>query len=186
MHCIIILTSQCNTCINFLFIFSYGSYASVAAAKAGITAAQPAPSVRKKKGNTSFWEMFDKDTSAKSTTSLPMTNKTSKKQKMKQQREAKKLARQGVLNLFSLLKARYTTTEQKQQLAILFSLISDPQLQPVNEIRSLLGELDNGTIAEIELLDLSDDDATTDKDYFRLSSRTGGGFSRDDTQVITG
>eukprot|EP00956_Cyclotella_meneghiniana_P042188 scaffold248389_cov51-Cyclotella_meneghiniana.AAC.2 len=104
---------------------------------------------------------------------------------MKQQREAKKLARQGVLNLFSLLKARYTTTEQKQQLAILFSLISDPQLQPVNEIRSLLGELDNGTIAEIELLDLSDDDATTDKDYFRLSSRTGGGFSRDDTQVIT-
>lgn len=161
----------------------------MAAAKAGITAAQPAPSVRKKQGASGFGEMFNKDKILSSTksSSLPVSTKASRKQKMKQQREAKKLARQGVLNLFSLLKARYTTTEQKQQLAILFSLISDPQLQPVNEIRSLLGELDNGTIAEIELLDVSDDDdATTDRDYFRLSSRTGGGFSRDDTQVITG
>ena len=96
------------------------------------------------------------------------------------------MARQGVLNLFSLLKARYTTTEQKQQLAILFSLISDPQLQPVNEIRSLLGEVDNATIAAIELLDVSDDDINTQRDYFRLSSRQGGGFAKDDAQIIKG
>lgn len=92
-----------------------------------------------------------------------------------------------MLNLFSLLKARYTTTEQKRQLALLFSLISDPELQPVNEISGILGELDNGTIAAIELLDVStDDDVATAKDYFRLSSRQGGGFAKNDVQIITG
>lgn len=156
----------------------------MAAAKAGITAAEPAKSVRKK-DNSSFWDVFYKDRRAPSKPSG--VNKSSMKQKVKQQKEAKKLARQGVLNLFSLLKARYTTTEQKQQLALLFALISDPQLQPVNEIRSLLGELDNGTIAAIELLDVSDDnDAVTERDYFRLSSRQGGGFTKDDAQIIKG
>jgi hypothetical protein len=155
----------------------------VAAAKAGITAAEPAKSTRRN-DSPSFWDVFYKDRRRPSKASSS-TNKPSSKQKNKQQKEKKKLARQGVLNLFSLLKARYTTIEQKQQLALLFSLISDPQLQPVNEIRSLLGELDNGTIAAIELLDISDDDdSTTAREYFRLSSRQGGGFAKDDAQII--
>ena len=162
----------------------YGSYASVAAAKAGITAAEPAQSVRRN-DNPSFWDIFYKD--RRKSKSMPLASASKKsKQKNSQQKEAKKLARQGVLNLFSLLKARYTTTEQKQQLAILFSLISDPQLQPVNEIRSLLGEIDNATIAAIELLDVSDDDINTERDFFRLSSRQGGGFGKDDAQIIKG
>jgi hypothetical protein len=50
-----------------------------------------------------------------------------------------------------------------------------------------LGELDNGTIAAIELLDVSDDDdAATATNYFRLSSRQGGGFAKDDAQIIKG
>ncbi|KAL3793872.1 hypothetical protein HJC23_002119 [Cyclotella cryptica] len=169
------------------FVGPYGSYASVAAAKAGITAAEPAKSVRKKDSST-FWDFFNKEKKSTQVTSVIPTNKssTSKREKTRQ-KEAKKLARQGVLNLFSLLKARYTTTEEKQQLALLFSLISDPELQPVNEIRGLLGELDNGTIAAVELLDVSndDDDVATAKDYFRLSSRQGGGFAKDDAQIIT-
>lgn len=147
---------------------------------------EPAKSTRRN-DSPSFWDIFYKDRrrpTAKSPSST--NNKLSNKQKNKQQKETKKLARQGVLNLFSLLKARYTTIEQKQQLALLFSLISDPQLQPVNEIRSLLGELDNGTIAAIELLDISndDDDSTTAREYFRLSSRQGGGFAKEDAQII--
>ena len=159
----------------------------MAAAKAGITAVEPAKSVRRK-DNPSFWDVFYKDRRASNKPTPIIPNKLSKNQKKKQLREAKKLARQGVLNLFSLLKARYTTIEQKQQLALLFSLISDPQLQPINEIRSLLGELDNGTIASIELLGSSDDDdgSNTARDFFRLSSRQGGGFSKDDASIIKG
>ena len=165
------------------FVGPYGSYASVAAAKAGIMAAEQARSTRRNDAP-SFWDVFYKDRRRPVRESSP--KKSNNKQKSNPQKEAKKLARQGVLNLFSLLKARYTSTEQKQQLALLFSLISDPQLQPVNEIRSLLGELDNGTIAAIELLDVSDDDddITTARDYFRLSSRQGGGFAKDDAQII--
>lgn len=161
--------------------FRYGSYASVAAAKAGISAAEPAKSTRRN-DTPSFWDVFYKDRRRSTRSSATK----SKNKKNNPQLEKNKLARQGVLNLFSLLKARYTTIEQKQQLALLFSLISDPQLQPVSEIRSLLGELDNGTIAAIELLDISDDDddTTTAKDYFRLSSRQGGGFAKDDARIV--
>ena len=144
------------------FLGPYGSYASVAAAKAGITATAP----------------------ARSATSPKVS---SKKKKAKEEQTTTKLARQGILNLFSLLKARYTSPEEKQQLAILFSLISNPELQPVREIRGLLGEIDNGTIASIELLDISsgdDDEEEEAMDYFRLSSRQGGGFAKDDAQVI--
>ncbi|KAL3826761.1 hypothetical protein ACHAXA_009370, partial [Cyclostephanos tholiformis] len=137
----------------------YGSYASIAAAKAGIAAAEPAKSV----------------TRAQSTS-------RSKSKSRKAEKEAINLARQGILNLFTLLKARYTSMEAKQQLAILFSLIPSPELQPVQEIRGLLGEVDNGTIAAVELFDLSDDDEAVEG--FRLSSRHGGGFSKSDNELI--
>lgn len=141
------------------FLGPYGSYASIEAAKAGITAAEP----------------------AKSVTRAQSTNRSQLKSR-KAEREALNLARQGILNLFTLLKARYTSVEAKQQLAILFSLIPSPELQPVQEIRGLLGEVDNGTIAAVELFDVSDDDEAVE--VFRLSSRHGGGFSKSDNELI--
>lgn len=112
----------------------------------------------------------------------------SKRKTNNEQQNRTILARQGILNLFSLLKARYTSIEEKQQLAILFSLISTPALQPVQEIRGLLGEIDNGTIAAVELFDLSTDDdedkLDMNEESFRLSSRMGGGFSKLDEEIV--
>mmetsp|Transcript_40921 Transcript_40921/g.123405 ORF Transcript_40921/g.123405 Transcript_40921/m.123405 type:complete len:893 (+) Transcript_40921:1635-4313(+) len=85
-----------------------------------------------------------------------------------------KLERQGVLNLFTLLKARYTTRDEKKQLALLFSLISDPRLQPTAGIQSLLGEVDDGCITHIELNGVR---RIKDDSNFRESSREGGGYS---------
>lgn len=145
---------SCELGLADYFMGPYGSYASVAAAKAGIAAAAPAKSNH-----------------------IPTTNK---KGTTAANKVSSRLARQGVLNLFTLLKARYTTVEAKQQLAILFSLISNPDLQPVQEIRGLLGEIDNGTIAAVELFDISSDD----DEGFRLSSRHGGGFSINDIELV--
>jgi len=165
------------------FLGPYGSYASVAVAKAGLAAAAPARSIRveEKKGfslKTIFAGGKGKE--------RPSKSKSGKRKYKDAQQEATDLARQGILNLFSLLSARYRGVEERQQLAILFSFISKPELQPVQEIRSLLGEYDNGTIATVELIDISSDDEeeSNARDFFRLSSRQGGGFSKDDTQLI--
>ena len=94
------------------------------------------------------------------------------------------LAKQGVLNLFSLLKARYTTVEQKKQLAILFSLISaDDRLQPTAAIKSLLGEVDNGKITAVKLEGLLDRDVS--QIDARSSSHHGGGFLYDERPTVT-
>jgi hypothetical protein len=159
------------------FLGPYGSYASVAAAKAGIAAAEPAKSVMRAEKDFSLWGV----TTGKEWRDIQITKQYHSKSK-KAEKEAFNLARQGILNLFTLLKARYTSVEAKQQLAILFSMITNPELQPVQEIRGLLGEVDNGTIASVELFDLSDDDEALD--VFRLSSRHGGGFSKSDEQLI--
>ncbi len=159
------------------FLGPYGSYASVAAAKAGIAAAEPAKSVMRAKKDFSFWGVK----TGQERRDIQSTKQNQSKSK-KAEKEAINLARQGILNLFTLLKARYTSVEAKQQLAILFSMITNPELQPVQEIRGLLGEVDNGTIASVELFDLSDDDEALD--VFRLSSRHGGGFSKSDEQLI--
>jgi len=63
-----------------------------------------------------------------------------------------KLAKQGVLNLLALLKARYQSEECKRQLAILFCfLVGD--LQPKGEIRRLLAEADNASVSGIIIAD---------------------------------
>ncbi|GMH78048.1 hypothetical protein TL16_g07644 [Triparma laevis f. inornata] len=59
--------------------------------------------------------------------------------------------KQGVLNLLSLLQARYRSSEQKRHLAILFSFIEDERVQPTTEITSLLGEADNGFVKQLNL-----------------------------------
>eukprot|EP00984_Skeletonema_dohrnii_P017696 scaffold8131_cov215-Skeletonema_dohrnii-CCMP3373.AAC.2 len=176
------------------FLGPYGSYASVAAAKAGLGAVAPARSSAGdneggvKKGGGIWESIFGGGKEEQSST--PTSSSSSKKKKKKKSddnaNEEVKQNRQGVLNLFTLLSTRYTSMEEKQQLAILFSLISKPELQPVKEIKGLLGEIDNGTIAEIQL-EVEDvlGDSDISRDYFRLSSRQGGGFASSDAQVIS-
>lgn len=95
--------------------------------------------------------------------------------------KALKSAKQGVLNLLALLQARYTAPEEKLQLAILFSLITDPQIQPSKAIRSIIGEADNASISEIEVSGLLNVDKG---DSFRDSSRHGGGYGPDEVPEV--
>ena len=88
-------------------------------------------------------------------------------------------AKQGVLNLLTLLQACYTSLAAKRQLSILFSFISSPQLQPTDQICGLLGEADNATISRIGLVkpfNVAD---------YRISSRVGGGYSLDTFPTVT-
>lgn len=146
------------------FTGPYGSYASVSAAKAGINAAAPARAAQVPEDQ-SFLDML-----------LPSTPK-----RRKSENEVLQMSKQGILNLYALLKARYTSVSAKRQLAILFSLISSPKLQPVNEIRSLLGEADNATITKIVF---DPGTAVGDEAKSRTSCRRGGGYSVDDPPKV--
>lgn len=167
------------------FVGPYGSYASVDAAKAGITATEQVKSVREPGEDISLWDTIF----ANGLSSLRKKQSTSSMAKRKSKNSEKEsLNRQGILNLYSLLKARYTSIEEKQQLVLLFTFIELP-LQPVQEIRGLLGEIDDGSIAGIDLVDLSkdydvDENEALARDYFRLSSRQGGGYSKNDRDII--
>jgi Mitochondrial carrier protein len=145
----------------------FGSYASLPAIVAGINAAQPAPSrnsnLRKKSRHGFLHDIFN-----------PRPSLYTKS-------DAVASAKQGILNLYTLLKARYNSLSAKRQLAILFSFVSDPDLQPVNEIRSLLGEADNATISAIQLSDAS----TTDSWDARTSSRHGGGYAYGEPPTVS-
>ena len=134
------------------FVGPYGSYASIEAAKAGITAAEQVKSRSDPKKEISLLDTIF----AKGRSSLQKQQQTSIIAKRNAEQRALNQARQGILNLYSLLKSRYTTIEEKQQLANLFSFIELP-LQPVEEIRGLLGEIDNASISRIELVNLSKD-----------------------------
>lgn len=143
------------------FVGPYGSYASVQAAKAGLRAVSPATSSFINSTILSRKNIFE---SLKGRFTGRKTVITDKK--------ALSFAKQGVLNLFALLAARYTSIEQKQQLVILFSLISNPDLQPTSEIKGLIGEIDDGSIVEVELV------GTLQKgDDYRMSSHHGGGYA---------
>jgi Mitochondrial carrier protein len=145
----------------------FGSYASLPAIVAGINAAQPAPSRKsnlQKKSRHGFLEDIFRQRPSQYTKS-----------------DAVASARQGILNLYTLLKARYNSLAAKRQLAILFSFVSDPDLQPVNEIRSLLGEADNATITGVQL----SDPTATDSWDARTSSRHGGAYSYGEPPTVT-
>mmetsp|Transcript_5355 Transcript_5355/g.7720 ORF Transcript_5355/g.7720 Transcript_5355/m.7720 type:complete len:963 (+) Transcript_5355:114-3002(+) len=130
------------------FVGPYGSYGSVAAAKAGIVANKQVVSARPTQGS----------------------------------RKNESMAKQGVLNLYTLLKARYTSRDSKRQLALLFSMISSHDLQPTEEVRGLLGEVDNATITKIEVLKPSREKNEASS---RTSPRRGGGYSIKNTPDIT-
>ena len=152
----------------------YGSYSSLSAMKAGLSASNPAKSARPTdltdgSALNPLQALYSKFLKSKGgDTSTTMSGK-------RKDANFGAIAKQGVLNLFTLLKARYTTVAAKRQLAILFSFISDPQLQPTAEIRGLLGEIDNCTITKVELV-LPEGS----KEAARISSRIGGGYSIDD------
>lgn len=144
------------------FVGPYGSYSSLSAAKAGILASEPAKSVRADADYTTRDNFFK----------TVMFGKTKIMQKNANMDNAP-LAKQGFLNLLTLLKARYNSLPAKRQLAILFSFISSPQLQPTNEIRGLLGEADNATVTEITLVRENTPRNEADS---RTSPRRGGGY----------
>jgi hypothetical protein len=141
------------------FVGPYGSYSSIKAAAAGIRASVQVKSARAKDRQGIFESVRNSFTGAK--------------EKEQRLRESNKIAKQGILNLYTLLKARYTSVEAKKQLAILFSFFSEPDLQPTTEIRSLFGEIDNATISEIDVIKpISSSEATS-----RSSGRRGGGYT---------
>lgn len=118
----------------------FGSYSSVSAAIAGLTATQAAPAQQtrveglignRRRTLPRYLSFFDRSPPKASTLS------------------AVSKAKQGILNLYSLLKARYNSIPAKRQLAILFAMISDPRLQPISEIQQLLGEVDNCLVSFI-------------------------------------
>lgn len=151
------------------FTGPYGSYASLEAAKAGVNARAPATS-----GgiiNTDNGKKFD---FAKLLGFVGKARKMSSVERKKLRMNEVKQKRQGIKNLLTLLKARYTTIGAKEQLALLFALIDDPELQPAAEITGLLGEADNASVTSLELIGSQNDDS----DY-RLSSRRGGGYAID-------
>lgn len=153
------------------FVGPYGSYASVQAAKAGLLAKAPAQS--------SSFDVNKTKTSLFDSINRTFNSKVNNKSFLVDKKEGDK-ARQGILNLFSLLQARYTSIECKRQLAILFSLISDPKLQPTREIKSILGEADDGSVSQIEVTGLLEDG-----DDYRWSGRRGGGYSVHDVPKVT-
>ena len=147
------------------FVGPYGSYASVQAAKAGLSASRGQLSSRDKPLNI-IEKIF-----ARATKSNPKRSSSNTS-----------LAKEGVFNLYALLKARYVSEAAKRQLAILFSLISSPDLQPVQEITSLLGEADNATVVSIDIQNLS---RVPSEETSRTSSRRGGGYSLDDPPKVS-
>jgi hypothetical protein len=145
------------------FTGPYGSYSSVAAAKAGLYAAAPAKAASAPSEGLKgvFKRAMPKD-------KKPATGITES-------------SKQGILNLYSLLKARYTSVAAKRQMAILFSFISSPELQPTDEICALLGEADNATITKIVL---ERPPPVANEPESRTSSRRGGGYSINAPPII--
>lgn len=139
----------------------FGSYSSLPAMVAGINAAQPAQSRK----------VDPKETNHRFIDDIFRNGKSTNKQKKADNVSSTK---QGILNLYTLLKARYNSISAKRQLAILFSFVSSPDLQPVNEICSLLGEADNATVTDVAIINNVYENNEADS---RTSSRRGGGYS---------
>ena len=155
------------------FTGPYGSYSSVQAAKAGILASSPALSKQPNDKKIPFKCLRDvfSNSAAIPALSKRTTSSTSSSSSLD---EAVSPEKQGVLNLFSLLKARYRSVAEKRQLAILFSFISSPKLQPTKEIKGLLGEADNACVSNITITR----QIVRNEEKSRTSCRRGGGFSR--------
>jgi Mitochondrial carrier protein len=147
----------------------FGSYSSLPAIVAGINAAEPAKSKKS--------DLVDNQHSF-----LDYIFGKGKSKNKRKKSDGIPSAKQGILNLYTLLKARYNSLSAKRQLAILFSFVSSPDLQPVNEIFSLLGEVDNATVTAIEIANSIKDLNEVDS---RTSSRRGGGYAYEEFPAIS-
>jgi hypothetical protein len=151
------------------FVGPYGSYSSVSAAKAGLMASQPAPS-------------RPSESSKEPSLIVKLIFGQRKVSDKKASADSVDLAKNGILNLYALLKARYNSVAAKRQLAILFSFVTSPKLQPTNEIRGLLGEADNATVTKIQIerpsMSINEADS-------RTSSGRCGGYSLDSFPDVT-
>ena len=187
------------------FVGPYGSYSSLSAMKAGLNAKASVRSLSPDGDDSSASQYFDTDRRSSrngdgwtilgrlfstSKERIPVSSTTKKlreKRARKTQAERDSIARQGVLNLYTLLKARYQSRTAKRQLAILFSFFSNPNIQPTAEIKSLLGEVDNCTISQLDLVQPSLPESVTKSKggQMRVSSRIGGGYSYDSSPTVT-
>eukprot|EP00529_Nitzschia_sp_RCC80_P008097 CAMPEP_0113439652 /NCGR_PEP_ID=MMETSP0014_2-20120614/149_1 /TAXON_ID=2857 /ORGANISM="Nitzschia sp." /LENGTH=1262 /DNA_ID=CAMNT_0000330415 /DNA_START=69 /DNA_END=3857 /DNA_ORIENTATION=+ /assembly_acc=CAM_ASM_000159 len=184
------------------FVGPYGSYSSLSAMKAGLNANGSVRSLSPDGDDSSASQYFDTDRGrngdgwtilgnlfGKSKERIPLSSTTKKlreKRARKSQAERESIAQQGVLNLYTLLKARYQSRTAKRQLAILFSFFSNPNIQPTAEIKSLLGEVDNCTISQLDLVQPSLPESVSNSKggQMRISIRVGGGYSYDSTPTV--
>ncbi len=159
------------------FVGPYGSYSSLSAMKAGISAKYQAKSKRYEEESNGIGRgILRKLASGIMARQKPEENELSRKEADMRNR----IAKQGVLNLYTLLKARYKSKTAKLQLAILFSFISNPAIQPTAEIRSLLAEADDASISKLELNKIFVRDEATS----RTSCKRGGGYSVNESPKI--
>ena len=166
------------------FIGPYGSYSSLSAMKAGINAKYQAKSGRYDDTKNNKGKKINIGERIMKKLALSSSRKTrSGKSNFEVRKETTardRFAKKGVLSLYTLLKARYTSRNAKRQLAILFSFITNPCLQPTAEIRSLLAEVDDASITNIEI----DKIFTRDELTSITSSRRGGGYSYSELPTI--
>lgn len=159
------------------FVGPYGSYSSLSAMKAGIGAKYQAKSKRygsdDDNNDSGVGRQVIRKLAALGGGLINRNKPTSTDASTLAQAAARdRFAKQGVLNLYTLLKARYTTKTAKLQLAILFSFISNPATQPTAEIRSLLGEVDDASVIKLEM----NKPFVRNELTSRTSCRRGGGY----------
>ena len=163
------------------FIGPYGSYASLSAMKAGISAKYQAKSKRYVESENDSENGFGRGVLRKLASGLKSRQKTVEDELTRKEVAARnRFAKQGILNLYTLLKARYKSKAAKLQLAILFSFISNPATQPTAEIRSLLAEADDASVTKLELQRVFVRDEITS----RTSCKRGGGYAAGEPPVI--
>ena len=166
------------------FVGPYGSYSSLSAMKAGISAKYQAKSRRyeETEKTTPGIVGIGSDILRKLASGLISRQKPGESELTRKEAAMRnRIAKQGVLNLYTLLKARYKSKTAKLQLAILFSFISNPAIQPTAEIRSLLAEADDATITKLELNKVFVRDEATS----RTSCKRGGGYAMNESPKIT-
>ena len=163
------------------FVGPYGSYSSLNAMKAGISAKYQAKSKRYEDSQKRNDKGIGRGILRRLADGLPRQKRVENELSRNEILFRNRYAKQGILNLYTLLKARYKSKSAKVQLAILFSFICNPAIQPTAEIRSLLAEADDVSITGIELKKIFVRDEFTS----RTSCKRGGGYAVNDQPIIS-
>eukprot|EP00535_Pseudo-nitzschia_heimii_P002881 CAMPEP_0197185590 /NCGR_PEP_ID=MMETSP1423-20130617/12261_1 /TAXON_ID=476441 /ORGANISM="Pseudo-nitzschia heimii, Strain UNC1101" /LENGTH=1071 /DNA_ID=CAMNT_0042636699 /DNA_START=472 /DNA_END=3687 /DNA_ORIENTATION=+ len=163
------------------FVGPYGSYSSLNAMKAGISAKYQAKSKKYEDSQKKSDKGIGRGILRRLADGLPTQKRAGNELSRNEILFRNRYAKQGILNLYTLLKARYKSKSAKVQLAILFSFITNPAIQPTAEIRSLLAEADDVSISKIELKKFFVRDEFTS----RTSCKRGGGYAVNDQPIIS-